>query len=160
VARSAQLRLHGAGAHVVWPARTPAALAVVLVEAGEQAIGESFTETFGVVAVTATDPRVLAWSVDHAAQLGADGTAPLLAGLHGGGAAAAELAIEAHADGWPPIARQLLLHPRFEESEPDPPPGLAPATVVGCPSYAARLRAAGVDVIELDALQFNISHDL
>jgi hypothetical protein len=160
VARSAQLRLHGADAHVVWPARTPAGLAVVLVEAGDEAIGASFAEALGVVAVTATDPGVLAWSVDHAAQLGADGTAPLLAGLHGGGATAAELAIQAHLDGWPRLARQLLLHPRFQAGQPDPPRGVAPATVIGCPSYAARLRAAGVDVIELDALQSNISDNL
>jgi alpha/beta hydrolase fold len=89
----------------------------------------------------------LEWAGDHAASLGADPARLFVAG----GGLAATAALHARDEGWPPLARQLLFGP---ERSGWPPAnaslaGVAPATVVDAPAYAARLRAAGVEVEEL-----------
>jgi hypothetical protein len=169
--RSAQLRLRGGdgplGAQLVWPGAVPAGMMILLVDAGEAgatAHGEYvcrfISETLGVVSLNVAcggledGATAIEWTADHAAQLGADGGPLLLAGVHAGAAAAAALAIQARDSGWPDVARQVLIHPRFGTTVPSPPAGVAPATVVGgdagCRAYAARLRRAGVHVDELD----------
>jgi hypothetical protein len=63
---------------------------------------------------------------------------------------AARAALHARDEGWPPLARQLLIGPQ-DDTWPDHDvslAGAAPATVVSAPGYAARLRAAGVEVEE------------
>jgi hypothetical protein len=89
----------------------------------------------------------LEWAGDHAASLGADPGRLFVAG----GGLAATAALHARDEGWPPLARQLLFGP---ERSGWPPvdaslAGVAPATLVDAPAYAARLRAAGVEVEEL-----------
>jgi acetyl esterase/lipase len=98
--------------------------------------------------------RAIEWTADHASQLGAEGAGLILAGLHGGAAVVAALALRARDDGWPEIAHQLLIHPRVS---PAPPTtglrGVAPAIVIGGDegslAYATRLRRAGVPVEHL-----------
>jgi alpha/beta hydrolase family protein len=167
--RSAQLRLRGGdrplGAQLVWPAAASTGIMVLLVDAGEPgatAHGEyvcrSLSETLGVVSLSAScrghedGALAIEWTADHAAQLGVSGAGLLLAGLHAGASVAAALAIEACDNGWPDVARQVLIHPRFNGSAPAPRAGMAPATVVGRDgrAYAAGLRRAGVAVDELD----------
>jgi acetyl esterase len=132
-------------------------------EAGAPAHGEyvcrSISETLGVVSLSAAcrgledAATAIEWTADHAAQLGADGARLLLAGLHAGAAVAAALAIQARDNGWPDVARQVLIHPRFGSTALSRLGGVAPATVVGrdaaSRAYTARLRRAGVDVDEL-----------
>ena len=140
---------------------------VLLVDAGEEgarAHGEyicrSISDALGFVSLNAAcegledGTTAIEWTADHTAQLGADGSRLLLAGLHGGAAVAAALAIHARDDGWPDVARQVLIHPRFGSTAPSGLAGVAPATVVGrdagSRTYAERLRQAGVHVDELD----------
>lgn len=169
--RSAQLRLRGGehplGAQLVWPAAASTGIMILLVDAGEPgatAHGEyvcrSLSETLGVVSLSVSCRRredsalAIEWTADHAAQLGVNGAGLLLAGLHAGASAAATLAVQASAEGWPDVARHVLIHPRFSGIAPAPQPGMAPATVVGhdrhSRGYAAGLREAGVHVDELD----------
>lgn len=89
----------------------------------------------------------LEWAGDHASLLGADADRLLLAG----GGLAAQAALHARDEGWPPLTRQLLFGP---ERSGWPPAGAslagaAPATIVDAPRYASRLREAGVEVDEL-----------
>jgi acetyl esterase/lipase len=100
----------------------------------------------------------LDWAADHAAELGADGDRLVVAGWASGAVRAAVVAQHACDDGWPPIARQVLICP--EALPPAVGAGAAPATVVtvgsgddvvdmatsGC---GARLRRAGLRVDEL-----------
>jgi alpha/beta hydrolase fold len=155
---SAHLRLPGSGGlRLVWPDDAPRAVMVVLVEAGQEAAGERLppSDVLGVVARLEDGAVALEWTADHAAQLGADGAPLLLAGLGPGAAAAATLAIRSHDAGWPAVARQVLVHPRFDGDPPSPPRGVAPATVIGESgrAYAAHLRGAGVEVEHLAALR-------
>jgi hypothetical protein len=98
---------------------------------------------------TALDVATIAleWVGDHAPLLGADADRVLVAG----GGLAANAALHARDQGWPPLARQLLFGaersawPRAGESLA----GVAPATIVDAPQYAGRLRDAGVEVEEL-----------
>ncbi|HEX6425912.1 MAG TPA: alpha/beta hydrolase fold domain-containing protein [Acidimicrobiales bacterium] len=115
------------------------------------------------------------WAADHAAELGADPQRVHVAGEALGGRVAAAVALHARDDGWPAIARQLLIRPVLGASPNSPGlagrdvldlpadvsslAGVAPATVVitvddgphvdDTRRYAARLRRAGVDVDEL-----------
>lgn len=100
----------------------------------------------------------LGWAAEHAVQLAASQNGLSVAGLSAGAARAAWLAACARDVGWPPITRQLLVHPSFGAASPIPHEvaGLAPATIVTDPAsdadgrrYAARLRAAAVEVVEL-----------
>ena len=85
---------------------------------------ESISETLGVVSLSVAcggledGATAIEWTADHAAQLGADGARLLLAGLHAGAAVAAALAIQARDNGWPDVARQVLIHPRFGSTAP------------------------------------------
>lgn len=86
------------------------------------------------------------WVGDHARLLGADPDRLVVAG----GGLAARAALHARDEGWPPLARQLLIGPE-DDGWPGADAsleGAAPATVVNAPGYAARLRAAGVEVRE------------
>ena len=77
--------------------------------------------------------------------------------LVAGGARAALLALATRDRGWPVLQRQLLVHPTFGLKHPMPAnvAGAPPATVVFRSQhdmgrrYAARLRAADVDVQEV-----------
>jgi acetyl esterase/lipase len=110
-----------------------------------------------VIALTGHHPAwlelaALHWAAEHAGELGADGERLLVAG----GARAAMLALAARDAGWPVLRRQLLVRPDFTRGDrmPDDVAG-APPTIVVCgerddgPRYAARLRAAGVEVQEV-----------
>jgi hypothetical protein len=87
------------------------------------------------------------WTADHAKQLGADPARLLVAG----GGLAAAVALHARDEGWPPLSRQVLVGPDRGAWPPATASlsGVAPATVVNAPAYAARLRAAGTEVEEL-----------
>jgi hypothetical protein len=98
----------------------------------------------------------LEWTADHAHELGADAEQVVVAGICAGGCLAARAALHARDEGWPPLARQILIRPML--TDPllwvEPLEGAAPATVVqgrfnDGARYAARLREAGVDVKEL-----------
>jgi acetyl esterase len=93
------------------------------------------------------------WTADHARQLGADPDRLMVAGKDGGASLAAAVALHARDQGWPPLARQVLIGPDLATA----PAGeslaeVAPATVVGAGAYAARLREGGVEVEELPGL--------
>lgn len=151
----------------MWPAAAPAGMMILLVDAAEHGapvhgeyISRSISEALGIVSLNAAcggpadAATAIDWTADHAAQLGADGSRLLLAGLHGGAALAAALAIGARDSGWPDVARQVLIHPRFGSTTRSRLAGVAPATIVArdaiSRTYATRLRRAGVDVDELD----------
>jgi hypothetical protein len=116
-------------------------------------MAEALSVEGGVVVLalqtTSVDVATMAleWAGDHAASLGADPGRLFVAG----GGLAATAALHARDEGWPPLARQLLFGP---ERSGWPPAGaslagVAPATLVDAPAYAARLRAAGVEAEEL-----------
>ena len=99
--------------------------------------------------------QVLEWAAEHAAELGADPGRLLVGGQGAGGTAAAALALDARAQGWPPVMRQVLIS--AGPVAPRAVTGVAPATVVTVRHhpggdegrYAAWLRRAGVEVDEL-----------
>jgi alpha/beta hydrolase fold len=100
----------------------------------------------------------LGWAADHATELGAHPQQLSVAGVHAAGARAACLAISARDSAWPPLRRQLLVHPKFSAASPIPsrPEGVVPATVLSSATgqddgmrYAALLRGSGVEVEEL-----------
>jgi acetyl esterase/lipase len=104
----------------------------------------------------------LGWAADHAAELGADPRRLVVAGWAAGAGLAAAVAQHACEQGWPEIARQVLLCPDPVATVPDGPLArVAPATVVTTgtfgttgaavdrPSFGSRLRRAGVRVDEL-----------
>ena len=156
----AALRLRGRDGPVRAELRRPAgAPAAVLVFVGDEH-GELACRALGdaLRAVTlrtalADGAATIEWTAAHAAELGADPGSLIVAGLHEGAAAAARLAAGAHEQAWPPIARQLLIHPRFGTAEPalrcSAPATIATADAAGR-GYAARLRAAGVPVTLLE----------
>jgi hypothetical protein len=90
----------------------------------------------------------LEWAADHGSQLGADTGQLLVAG----GRLAAAAALHARDQGWPFIARQLVVGPGLSgwPLNGGSLAGTAPATVVNAPVYARRLREAGVEVEELN----------
>jgi acetyl esterase/lipase len=100
------------------------------------------------------------WAADHAAELGADPRRLVVAAWGTGAGLAAAVARHACEQGWPPLARQVLICPGQEVPVPVGGAGMAPATVVAIDPgpgdgrhdpgrYAARLRGAGVRVDEL-----------
>jgi alpha/beta hydrolase fold len=100
----------------------------------------------------------LGWAAEHAPELGACSDRLVVGGHQGGGARAALLAIGARDEGWPPLRRQLLVHPTFTAACPVPSTisGVVPATVVasGEPHddgsrFAAHLRRETIPVEEL-----------
>jgi acetyl esterase len=119
-----------------------------------------------VEATTATQ-----WAADHAAELGADPGRVLVGGEGRGAWLAAAVALQARDDGWPTLARQLLVVPAAPGSRagsaaaglvsPRRTPslaGVAPAIVltvgdgprgVDARRYVSRLRDAGVGVDDL-----------
>ena len=157
-------RLHG---QVHWPAAVCAPpLIFLLVDAPDgDAFGTSLSSAAGAVVPSFPTPRrerleaaALGWAAEHAFDLGANPQRLLVAGVCVGGGRAPRLAIAARDQGWPEIRRQLLVHPAFDAACPIPSEvaGTAPATIVtSAPAdtdltrYAARLRAAGVEVDEL-----------
>jgi hypothetical protein len=169
---TAQLRLRGddgpLSAQLVWPAAGATAAMVLLFDAGEpdaaghaELVCRSAAGAPAILSLSAgcrrgreleDGVRSIEWTADHAAQLGAEGAGLILAGLRGGAAVAAALAVRARDDGWPDVIHQLLIQPRFDASSPSTAPlsGVAPATVIGedeaSRAYAVRLRRAGVPV--------------
>jgi len=141
---------------VHWPRVETLSLALVLGD--ELSPTADWVENCVVVSLTRRHPRstelaTLHWLAEHARELGAERDRILVAG----GARAAGLALAARGSGWPVLRRQLLVHPRFTAQQPMPADvaGAPPATVV-CGRrqdegrrYAARLRAAGVEVQEV-----------
>jgi hypothetical protein len=141
---------------VHWPRVETASLALVL--SGELSPIDPWVGSFVVVGVAGVHPgsvelAALQWVAEHAGEFGADGERMIVAG----GARAARLAVAAGDSGWPALRRQLVVHPRFTAERPMPSnvAGAPPATVV-CGAgrdngrrYAARLRAAGVEVHEV-----------
>jgi acetyl esterase/lipase len=141
---------------VHWPAVETVSLALVLGD--ELSPTDSWVEQCVVVGLAGAHPgaielAALQWLSDHVGEFGAEGDHMLVAG----GARAASLALAARDSGWPVLARQLLVHPRFTAWHPMPRDvaGAPSATVVcaegfdGGRRYAARLRAAGVEVHEV-----------
>jgi hypothetical protein len=139
-----------------------------------------------VVVLTVTDTRpirlsdpaalveattVTQWAADHAAELDADPGRVLVGGEGRGAWLAAAVALQARDDGWPTLARQVLMVPAALGSQggsaaarlvsPRRAPslvGVAPATVLtigegrrgaDISGYVSRLRHAGVDVDDL-----------
>jgi alpha/beta hydrolase fold len=114
------------------------------------------------LAATAFDDAaaVLGWAADHAAELDADPGRLVVAGAGAGAALAAAVTLHARDEWWPAIARQILLDVDLDAWQASVPyastlrvaslEGAAPATVAGGGPLAARLRAAGVDVEELN----------
>ncbi|HET6868123.1 MAG TPA: hypothetical protein VFH80_19575 [Solirubrobacteraceae bacterium] len=140
---------------VHWPRVTTAWLAFVLTD--ELSPADPRVESSVVIAVPGRHPgwlelATLRWAGEHAGELGADGDRLLVAG----GARAAVLALAARDAGWPVLCRQLVVRPEFSRPQrmPDDVAGAPPAIVV-CGEdddgsrYAARLRAAGVEVHEV-----------
>jgi acetyl esterase/lipase len=99
----------------------------------------------------------LGWAVEHGAELGAHPEQLMVAGEGVAGARAARLAIRVRDTGWQ-LRRQILVHPTFTDTCPMPflLTGVAPATVISSDkridegsTYAARLRASGIEVVVL-----------
>jgi len=116
-------------------------------------MAEALSVEGGVVVLalqtTSVDVATMAleWAGDHAASLGANPGRLFVAG----GGLAATAALHARDEGWPPLARQVLFGPERSGWPPADASlaGVAPATLVDAPAYAARLRAAWVEAEEL-----------
>jgi acetyl esterase/lipase len=98
-----------------------------------------------------TATTALEWTADHATELQADPAAVLVGGIGRGGGLAATVALGTRDEAWPALTRQVLVRPDFADF-PEALAEVAPATVVGAPGYSSRLREAGVEVEELDAI--------
>jgi len=98
-----------------------------------------------------TATTALEWTAEHAKQLDADPATVLVGGIGRGGALAAAVALGARDNGWPDLTRQVLIRPDFADF-PEALAGVAPATVVGISEYSSRLREAGVEVEETEAI--------
>jgi hypothetical protein len=150
---------------VYWPAAISAPPLIFLL--GDAHAGEEFSLSLCSAATAvvlsipttadsseSTEVAALGWAADHAPELGAAARV-LLAGVYLGGGHAARLAAAARDLGWPPLHRQLLVHPMFDAACPVPSrlAGAAPATIVTADEpgsrYAERLRSAGIAVEEL-----------
>lgn len=147
VEREANLRLRGVRARVRWPDAGDRPGLVVLVADAEH-VAEACTRAGAVVlaascATLRDAAAALEWAADHAGELGADPRRLAVAG----GEVAAALAVHARDQGWPPLARQVLIGPDLDGPAGSL-AGVAPATVIDAGAYAARLRDAGVEVEE------------
>ncbi|HMG42725.1 MAG TPA: alpha/beta hydrolase fold domain-containing protein [Acidimicrobiales bacterium] len=200
VPRIADMQLRGRAAplatRVYWPAPCPSPGArpalMVLFPGGDadqaDALSRGLCSYAGLVVLTllgrpgASDADAAAlrdactaldWAADHAVELGADPGRLIVAGWETGARPAAAVALHARDQGWPPIARQVLICPDLGPDLAGGPldaasvAGVASATVVGVRDgdgdgtggiggerhdvgcYARRLRAAGVRVDEL-----------
>ncbi|MGN6870004.1 MAG: alpha/beta hydrolase [Solirubrobacteraceae bacterium] len=140
---------------VHWPRVTTAWLTLVFSD--ELAPTDPWVQSSVVIALPGRHPgwlelATLHWAGEHADELGADRDRLLVAG----GARAAMLAVAARDAGWPVLRRQLVVRPEFTTPQrmPVQVAGAPPAIVV-CGDrddgsrYAARLRAAGVEVQEV-----------
>jgi prolyl-tRNA editing enzyme YbaK/EbsC (Cys-tRNA(Pro) deacylase) len=122
----AQLRLRSASADLIWPHGHASGVTVLL--DGDARLGGSLARALGTVVLrvpAGEGAAALEWAADHAGEL-AGGSLIL------GGAADAVLALarQARDDGWPALARLVLVDPRLSCAPPDL-AGLAPAVVVG-----------------------------
>jgi alpha/beta hydrolase fold len=157
-------------AQIYWPSRPLVSIAaplVVLLAEGARPhsadlLGRRLSAGANVVVLRVPDRAqclaALMWAADHAHELGGQRDRLMVAGRGVSGARAARLAMIARDNGWPVLHRQVLVRPRFTSACPPPHrlPGVAAATIVsgsspqdGAARYAARLRRAGVEVIEL-----------
>jgi alpha/beta hydrolase fold len=157
-------------AQICWPSRSlaPAASPLVVLLADEarrhnaDLLGRRLSAGADVVVLRVPDRAqclaALMWAADHAHELGGQRDRLIIAGRGISGARAARLAVIARDNGWPVLHRQVLVHPRFTRPCPRPQrvAGVAVATIVSGSRpqdeggrYAARLRRAGVEVIEL-----------
>jgi hypothetical protein len=192
--RVADLQLRGSAGplrtRVAWPpsggAPTPPPLLVFLPGDGSHDPGSTVSELAGIVVLEVTDTRpprlpdeaalleamtATQWVADHAAELDADPRRVLVGGEGRGAWLAAAVALQARDDGWPTLARQVLVVPaapgsqggsavaRLVSSRRAPSlVGVAPATVLtigegsrgaDVGGYVSQLRDAGVDVDDL-----------
>ena len=164
--RVADTRLRGAGgllsARTYWPGRSDRRPALMVFFAPDEGIeaADGLCRTLctgaGLVVLSASygcglpdATRVIGWAADHGTDLGADPARLVVAGDGTGGGIAAAIALQARDEDWPPLARQVLVHPVLPAGD-DSLVGLPPATVVTRSAdgirYAARLRLAGVPV--------------
>jgi hypothetical protein len=146
-------------AKVHWPGDADSATLLLADRFADAGPLSSAAETI-VIALTQRQPFelelcALCWVADHAAEFSGLCCRILVAG----GARAAYVAALARDAAWPPLSRQLIIHPRFTPECPMPNAlsGLAPAAVLSGPSddgstYAELLHAAGVEVAELGDL--------
>jgi acetyl esterase/lipase len=151
------------------PARSEAVARVLCGEAGVVVVAPACRSLHGAYWSSFCDAATaLEWTADHAAELDADAGRLVVAGYGAGGRLAAALALYAHDQGWPPLARQVLICPQLDVG-PDADGryvsplrvvlnGAVPATVLTSRHttlrddggrYAHRLRQAGVDVEHL-----------
>lgn len=192
--RVADLQLRGRTGplrtRVHWPppagGPVPPPLFVFLPTEREDHLEPAVSRLAGVVVLAITDTRptrlpdaaalveattATQWAADHAAELDADPRRVLLGGEGRGAWLAAAVALQARDEGWPALARQVLVVPaspgsrgvsaaaRLVSAHRAPSlVGVAPATVLTVgdgPSgadtlrYVSRLRAAGVGVDDL-----------
>jgi hypothetical protein len=160
--READLSLRAARdfvrSRVSWPPDAPdgSPIAVFLADRDscfEVANALSRQGGFVVLALQTADLDVatiaLEWAGDHGSSLGADADQLIVVG----GGLAATAALHARDHGWPPLSRQVLIGPDLTGSPRALASlvGVAPATVVNAPHYAARLREADVEIDELSA---------
>jgi len=158
--READLSLHAADdfvrPRVIWPPDPADGCPIALFLGKRPSVfemAEALSVEGGMVVLalqtTSLDVATMAleWAGDHAASLGADPDRLFVAG----GGLAATAALHARDEGWPPLVRQLLFGPERSGWPPADASlaGVAPATVVDAPAYAARLRSAGVEAEEL-----------
>jgi len=158
-------------AQIYWPSRPllPVAAPLVVLLADEarpdpsdDLLARVLSATADAVVVRVPDRvqclAAVMWAADHAHELAARRDRLVIAGRGLSGARAARLAIIARDNGWPVLHRQVLVHPRFTSACPCPQrvAGVTSATIVSgngpqdqAQRYAASLRGAGVEVIEL-----------
>jgi hypothetical protein len=157
-------------AQIYWPSRPltrdAAPLVVLLADEARpdstDVLGRGLSASVDAVVLRVPDRSpclaALMWAADHAHELAAQRDRLVIAGRGVSGARAARLAMIARDNGWPVLDRQVLVHPRFTSACPCPQRvvGVAAATIVSgngpqdeAGRYAASLRRAGVEVIEL-----------
>lgn len=192
--RVADLQLRGSAGplrtRVAWPPSaggpTPPPLLVFLPGDGSHDPGPTVSGLAGIVVLEVTDTRpprlpdaaalleattATQWAADHAAELDADPRRVLVGGEGRGAWLAAAVALQARDDGWPTLARQVLMVTAAPRSQGGSAAaglvssrrvpslvGVAPATVLTIGEgrlgayvrgYVSRLRDAGVDVDDL-----------
>ncbi len=135
-----------------WPTGADAEHALIVLLARDEGLGRGLcwaSEAVVLALPVCNQLEALGWAVDHAAQLGARSDDLLIVG----GADAALLAVSSHRAAWPPVRRQVLIHPVFSTANPMPAElsGLPPATVVAGEdddgsAYAERLQEEGIEV--------------
>jgi hypothetical protein len=168
VRRVAELHLRGAAgplaARVLWPPPAPRRPGLLVLypggpaaPAGTEGLGRALCAGAGLVVVCplripslGEATAAVEWTADHAVELGADAARLVVAGYGPGAGLAAAVAVRARDQGWPALARQLLVLPAFGVVTLGSLAGVAPATVVtgdddAGARYARRLRADGVE---------------